>query len=524
MKIPIALAHAALSNCVMLLLLLMRTSTAFRMTRLQSYPSQQQQLLLRNHNYWGTTIATTLHHYIFRTREMSGTTARRGNLGNLEKSTALEQFNMENIYQKWTLNEDKILWENRFESTTIVASLLGRGLRGTEQRLAKLRSIDSPAYLRLFAGKNPMEITKSDDPDAPDNVKKKLTPSSEVLRRIQWDDTLPSNDFSVVHYDRVDDKLVETPIDAPNQSISGNATKFIDALPEHRIMAIKYKARVVWDRTSRVECVFSGEGIVEVIRTYDVWKKKKDDEDENERQRREYIATRLQQVLGMERFYALETLWTKMNDKFAKDPTLSIKLEAEKYIKSSLDLFTQVWSEPEVCSMPQWIPSSDMESLEMVSELVVLYPDTKIRSSILDEISIAMMKAEGKLKPTSTRGRKLPELNEKELTETFIRGSGPGGQKVNKTSNRVCLVHDPTQLRVECQETRSLVQNRKIARKRLQEKLDEYLNGSQSKANMDAERAAMKKIKAKARSRARVREKQRPDDGTDADNSDDDFE
>jgi protein subunit release factor B len=35
-----------------------------------------------------------------------------------------------------------------------------------------------------------------------------------------------------------------------------------------------------------------------------------------------------------------------------------------------------------------------------------------------------------------------PELSEDDLTETFVRGSGPGGQKVNKTSNRVVLVHE----------------------------------------------------------------------------------
>lgn len=79
---------------------------------------------------------------------------------------------------------------------------------------------------------------------------------------------------------------------------------------------------------------------------------------------------------------------------------------------------------------------------------------------------------------------------------------------MNKTSNRVVLVHEPTQLRVECQETRSLHQNRKIARKRLQLKLDEHLNGNQSIERIKAQIASAKKSKAKARSRARQRRKQ----------------
>ena len=37
-----------------------------------------------------------------------------------------------------------------------------------------------------------------------------------------------------------------------------------------------------------------------------------------------------------------------------------------------------------------------------------------------------------------------PELNEEELEENFIKGSGPGGQSVQKTSNCVQLKHIPT--------------------------------------------------------------------------------
>ena len=50
-------------------------------------------------------------------------------------------------------------------------------------------------------------------------------------------------------------------------------------------------------------------------------------------------------------------------------------------------------------------------------------------------------------------------------------GSGPGGQSINKTNNNVQLLHKPTGIQVKCQETRSLQQNRKIARKILLEKV-----------------------------------------------------
>ena len=101
----------------------------------------------------------------------------------------------------------------------------------------------------------------------------------------------------------------------------------------------------------------------------------------------------------------------------------------------------------------------------------------------------------------------LPDLNEDEIEEKFVKGSGNGGQKVNKTSNRVILVHSPTGLRVECQDTRSLQQNRKIARKRLRLKLDAFINGDASRAGQKATKAVTKKAKNKARSKRRRRQK-----------------
>ena len=49
---------------------------------------------------------------------------------------------------------------------------------------------------------------------------------------------------------------------------------------------------------------------------------------------------------------------------------------------------------------------------------------------------------------------------ETDLEETFIRSSGPGGQKVNKSSSCVYLRHLPTGLSVKCQKERSQSLNR----------------------------------------------------------------
>ncbi|XP_074527372.1 mitochondrial translation release factor in rescue [Halichoeres trimaculatus] len=74
----------------------------------------------------------------------------------------------------------------------------------------------------------------------------------------------------------------------------------------------------------------------------------------------------------------------------------------------------------------------------------------------------------------------LPVLNEDELEEQFVRGSGPGGQATNKTSNCVVLKHTPSGIVVKCHQTRSVDTNRKRARDIMREKLDVLYKGEHS--------------------------------------------
>lgn len=60
-----------------------------------------------------------------------------------------------------------------------------------------------------------------------------------------------------------------------------------------------------------------------------------------------------------------------------------------------------------------------------------------------------------------------------EVEERFVRGSGPGGQKINKTSSTVVLRHEPTGIEVRCQRERSQAANRETAWRELCEKLEE---------------------------------------------------
>ncbi|KAI9138731.1 peptide chain release factor class I/class II, partial [Paraphysoderma sedebokerense] len=91
------------------------------------------------------------------------------------------------------------------------------------------------------------------------------------------------------------------------------------------------------------------------------------------------------------------------------------------------------------------------------------------------------------------------DIKDEDLEEKFVRGSGKGGQKINKTSNCVDLKHIPTGIRVTCQATRSLADNRRIARKQLLLKLDLHYNGDLSKTAKKIQKIQRQKSKRRKR-------------------------
>lgn len=95
-------------------------------------------------------------------------------------------------------------------------------------------------------------------------------------------------------------------------------------------------------------------------------------------------------------------------------------------------------------------------------------------------------------------------LFEEDLEENFIRGSGSGGQKINKTSSCVQLMHLPTKTEVRCQQTRSQALNRYYARTILCEKIEEKLFGQQSKKQQAVEKLKRQKRKRSKRAKEKL--------------------
>jgi len=98
-------------------------------------------------------------------------------------------------------------------------------------------------------------------------------------------------------------------------------------------------------------------------------------------------------------------------------------------------------------------------------------------------------------------------IRESDLIESFIRGSGSGGQKINKTSSCVQLIHKPSGIEIKCQQDRSQAMNRFFARRELCARIEEREKGIRSAKQQEHE-----KIRRQKRRRSR-RQKQIMVDG-----------
>jgi protein subunit release factor B len=95
-------------------------------------------------------------------------------------------------------------------------------------------------------------------------------------------------------------------------------------------------------------------------------------------------------------------------------------------------------------------------------------------------------------------------IHETDLDESFIRGSGSGGQKVNKTSSCVYLLHRPSGLEVKCQRERSQAMNRYFARRELCDRLEARIKGAASARQQEAEKVRRQKRRRSRRAKARM--------------------
>ncbi|MBS0631773.1 MAG: peptide chain release factor-like protein [Verrucomicrobia bacterium] len=85
-----------------------------------------------------------------------------------------------------------------------------------------------------------------------------------------------------------------------------------------------------------------------------------------------------------------------------------------------------------------------------------------------------------------------------DVDERFVRGAGPGGQKINKTSSTVWLRHRPTGVEVRCQTERLQSANRELAWAQLCDKLEERARSAKAEV-IDAREKERRRTRGKTR-------------------------
>ena len=96
------------------------------------------------------------------------------------------------------------------------------------------------------------------------------------------------------------------------------------------------------------------------------------------------------------------------------------------------------------------------------------------------------------------------DIYEENIDENFIKGSGKGGQKLNKSSTCVQLKYK--NLEVKCQKTRSQSDNRFWARRELCDKIMELKNDFVSKKKREYNKIRKQKLKRSKRAKEKIME------------------
>ncbi|MDD5629633.1 MAG: peptide chain release factor-like protein [Elusimicrobia bacterium] len=89
------------------------------------------------------------------------------------------------------------------------------------------------------------------------------------------------------------------------------------------------------------------------------------------------------------------------------------------------------------------------------------------------------------------------------IEESFVRGGGKGGQKINKTANCVQLYYPPLDIRVRCQRERRRSLNRFLALRELVDQIEMKVSPATSRRLAEMERLRKRKAKRQGRARSK---------------------
>jgi protein subunit release factor B len=95
-------------------------------------------------------------------------------------------------------------------------------------------------------------------------------------------------------------------------------------------------------------------------------------------------------------------------------------------------------------------------------------------------------------------------IRRNDIEEKFIKASGRGGQKVNKSSSAVFLRHKQTNICVKCGKARSQHLNRFLALRTLVDKIEAHVSGRPAREEERIRKIRKQKKTRKRRARRKV--------------------
>lgn len=95
-------------------------------------------------------------------------------------------------------------------------------------------------------------------------------------------------------------------------------------------------------------------------------------------------------------------------------------------------------------------------------------------------------------------------IKKEDIEEKFIKSSGRGGQKINKTSSAVFLKHKITQLSVKCGKARSQSLNRFLALRNLIDMIEAAMIGKNGRELEKIDKIKKQKQRRKAKAKKKL--------------------
>ena len=121
--------------------------------------------------------------------------------------------------------------------------------------------------------------------------------------------------------------------------------------------------------------------------------------------------------------------------------------------------------------------------------------------NLIEHVDISPAKRDALLARIASLG-----IDVEAIEEQFVRGGGPGGTKINKTSNCVVLSYPPLGLVVRCQRERRRSMNRYFALRELVDQIEVRMSPGTSQRLREIDRRRRSKARAGRRARARHRD------------------